>query len=118
MRTETKLIRLRKAIPVLWGILCLLSMLLSGVELSANAASAGITVNPSESIQAAINDATSGDTILVLAGTYHESLEVNKSISLIGEGRDQTFIDGQNIQFIINITADNVTIEGFTIKAP
>lgn len=117
MRTETKLIRLKKAIPVPCLILCLLSMILSGVELSANAASAGITVNPSESIQAAINNATSGDTILVLAGTYHESLEVNKSISLIGEDRDQTFIDGQDNQFIINITADNVTIEGFTIQS-
>jgi len=117
MRTETKLVRLKKVIPVLGTILCLLSTLLSGVELSANATSAGITVNPSDSIQAAINNATNGDTILVRAGTYNESLEINKSISLIGEDRDQTFIDGQDNQFIINVTADNVTIEGFTIQS-
>lgn len=97
-------------------ILCLLSILPSRFELSANAGSANVIVSPSESIQAAINNATTGDTILVLAGTYNESLVVNKSISLIGEDENKTIINGQNNQFIINITADNVTIEGFTIQ--
>jgi parallel beta-helix repeat protein len=78
-----------------------------------------ISVNPPESIQAAINTnaTTTGSTILVHAGTYEESLVVNKSISLIGDGRDQTIIDGQNNLFIINITADNVIIEGFTFRS-
>jgi parallel beta-helix repeat protein len=74
-------------------------------------------VNPSESIQAAINNATPESTIFVRAGTYQESLVINKSISLIGEDRDQTIVEGQNSQFIIYITADNVNIEGFTVDS-
>ena len=116
MRIEKKLIRFEKATSVLCIILCLLSILPSRFELSANAGSANVIVSPSESIQAAINNATTGDTILVLAGIYNESLVVNKSISLISEDRDQTIINGQNNQSIINIAADNVTIEGFTIQ--
>ncbi|MGD0978403.1 MAG: NosD domain-containing protein [Candidatus Bathyarchaeia archaeon] len=74
-------------------------------------------MSPSESIQAAINNATAGDTILVSAGMYNESLQINKSISLIGEDTNRTIINGQNSQFVISITADNVTVEGFTITS-
>jgi parallel beta-helix repeat protein len=118
MSTKKKSVKLEKAISILSLILCLLSISPSGFKLSAKADSNIVTVNPSESIQAAINNATTtGSTILVRAGTYQESLVVNKSISLIGDGREQTIIDGQNNQFIINITADNVVIEGFTIRS-
>jgi parallel beta-helix repeat protein len=116
MSVEKKLGKLEKTISVLCIILCLLLVLPSKFELSANASSTSVIVSPPESIQAAINNAAAGDTILVSAGTYNESLIVNKSISLIGEGIDQTIINGQNNQFIINITADNVTMEGFTIQ--
>jgi len=112
-----KSVKLEKTITVLCLILCLLLILPSGFELPAKADFDIVTVNPSESIQAAINNATTGSTILVRAGTYQESLVVNKTISLIGDGRDQTIIDGQNNQFIINITANNVIIEGFTIRS-
>jgi parallel beta-helix repeat protein len=117
MYTWMKPVGLKKALSVLCVTLCLLSTLSAGAILSAKAASASVIVGPSDSIQAAINNATAGDTILVLVGTYNESLEVNKSISLIGEGIDQTIIDGQNNQFTINITVDNVNIEGFTIQS-
>lgn len=108
---------LEKAILVLCATLCLLSTLSSGVELSTKGGSASVVVRPSDSIQAAIDNATTGSTIFVSAGVYHESLQIYKSIALIGEGRDQTTIDGQNYQYIINITADNVYIEGFTIQS-
>jgi parallel beta-helix repeat protein len=117
MSTKKKSVKSEKTISVLCLILCLLSILPSGFELPAKADFDIVTVNPSESIQAAINNATTGSTILVRAGTYQESLIVNKSISLIGEGRDQTIIEGENNQFIINITANNVIIEGFTIRS-
>jgi parallel beta-helix repeat protein len=73
-------------------------------------------VSPSESIQAAINNATAGDIILVSAGIYNESLQINQSISLIGEDRDTTIINAQNSTFIVNIEANNVTIQGFTLE--
>jgi parallel beta-helix repeat protein len=61
------------------------------------------------SIEAAINAATSGDTILVASGTYG-SVVVNKAVKLIGEDRNTT------ITGYIKVTADNVVISGFTIK--
>ena len=39
-------------------------------------------------IQPAIAAAAPGDTVLVLAGTYSQSLDINKGIQLIGQGAD------------------------------
>jgi len=73
-------------------------------------------------IQTAINanETKSGDTISIDEGIYFENVEVNKSVSLIGENRDMTIIqpisnDFQSIVFLINRT-DGVVIEGFTIQ--
>ena len=68
-------------------------------------------------IQEAINSATEGDTIFVLSGrTYYENLVVNKTVSLIGENRETTIIDGNRTKNVIYITVDNASIRGFTIK--
>lgn len=66
-------------------------------------------------IQEAIDMATSGDTIIVKAGTYRENLLLNKSLSLIGEERNSTIIEGEGN--VTEITACNVTITGFTIRS-
>lgn len=55
------------------------------------------------SIQTAINEATSGDTITLEAGTYYENLVIDKSINLIGAGKDITFINGQQKGIVIYI---------------
>src|SRR5436309_16038890 len=47
-------------------------------------------------IQAAVSAAANHDTIQVAAGTYKESVTVNKSLSLIGAGAGQTIIDLTN----------------------
>jgi hypothetical protein len=39
------------------------------------------------SIQSAINDATSGDTVFVYSGTYYENIVIDVSINLIGENK-------------------------------
>jgi len=67
-------------------------------------------------IQEAINNASSGEVIFVHKGTYYENVVVNKTVSLIGEERVSTIIDGNNTNNIISITATNVTIHGFTIR--
>lgn len=67
-------------------------------------------------IQQAINHANLGDTIFVYNGTYHEHIVINKSISLIGEDRNNTIIDGGEIGTVISITANNVTVNRFTIQ--
>jgi len=67
-------------------------------------------------IQEAINNATSGDKVFVRMGIYYEHVIVNKSVSLVGEDKDSTIIDGNETGNVISITANNVSIEGFTIK--
>jgi parallel beta-helix repeat protein len=67
-------------------------------------------------IQEAINAANPGDTILVLEGIYVENIVINKTVTLIGENMENTIIDGNRNGTVINVTVDNVTISGFTIK--
>jgi len=69
-------------------------------------------------IQWAIGNASDGDTIFVRAGTYYEHVVVNKTVSLIGENRSTTIIDGNRTwDPVIRIVADNVTITGFTLQS-
>jgi len=67
-------------------------------------------------VQAAINNATPGDTIFVHQGIYHENIVVNKSISIIGENKNKTMIDGGGSGVVVRIVADNVSLSGFTIQ--
>jgi len=82
----------------------------------ANAAPSTLIVHDGESIQEAINNASSGDIIYVLSGTYQENIVINKSITLIGENRENTIIDGGGIGNVISIQASDVNISGFTIQ--
>lgn len=68
-------------------------------------------------IQEAVNAASPGDTIYVRNGTYIENIIINKTITLIGENRDGTIIDGNLTSTIIRINrANNVTVTGFTMQ--
>lgn len=67
-------------------------------------------------IQEAVNTASSEDTIYVYNGTYFEHIVVNKTVSLIGEDKYNTIVDGGSTGNVINVTAKNVNINGFTIQ--
>jgi parallel beta-helix repeat protein len=68
------------------------------------------------SIQSAIDAANSGDTIFVYNGIYHENVVINKDgISLVGEDKDTTIINGSGTGDVCYIAADWVDITGFTI---
>lgn len=67
------------------------------------------------SIQAAVNNATSEDTVILAPGTYQENLILNKSIAIVGEDRNTTIIDGSNAQTVISIKSDNVTVQDLTV---
>lgn len=70
-----------------------------------------------QTIQEAINNAESGDTIFVSSGVYYEHIQVNKTLILIGEDRETTIIDGEKrFETIVKVTADNVRITGFTLR--
>jgi len=68
------------------------------------------------SIQEAVNAATDGDTIIVRTGIYYENVVVNETISLIGENRMNTIIDGNHTSDVMHVTANNVNITGFTFR--
>jgi parallel beta-helix repeat protein len=67
-------------------------------------------------IQEAINNAQSGDKIYVKEGTYEENIKITKSIELVGESMDFTIISGVEDDHVVDIEADGVTVEGFTIQ--
>jgi parallel beta-helix repeat protein len=67
-------------------------------------------------IQEAINAAYDGDSIFVRAGTYCENVVVNKTVSLCGESRATTIIDGNETGDCVHVTAGGVKICDFTIR--
>lgn len=69
-------------------------------------------------IQDAVSDAATGDTVFVYdeSSPYRENLYVTKSITLSGEDRNTTIINGKNVRETILIKGDSVTIKGFTIQ--
>jgi parallel beta-helix repeat protein len=70
------------------------------------------------SIQEAINanETLNGHTIFVEAGTYFENVNINKSLTLIGEKRSSTIVDGNLRGTVVHVSADNVIITEFTIQ--
>jgi len=72
-----------------------------------------------DTIQGAIdaNETIDGHVIFVEAGTYYENVLVNKTVSLVGESRENTLVDGDGTGSVISITTNNVVIDGFTVSS-
>jgi parallel beta-helix repeat protein len=71
-------------------------------------------------IQEAIDCSKPGDTVYISNGLYYEHLNISKSITLIGEEKNQVVIvpSGMKHQDLINITANGVTISNLTLTNP
>ncbi len=72
-------------------------------------------------IQTAIDAANSGDTIYVYQGIYPEHVVISKNISLLGEDKNTTIIDGQDFMYVVSVMSqgtnlDTVVVNGFTIR--
>ena len=82
------------------------------------AGAAMIIVDPDGSIQAAINDASAGDYIVVQSGVYFEDINVNKQLSLEGvdTGKGYPIINaGDSSVSAITLSADGIVLVGFEV---
>jgi parallel beta-helix repeat protein len=67
-------------------------------------------------IQDAVNAAQNGDTVFVHSGTYFEHVIINKALTLVGEDKDNTIIDGSFNGTTVKVTVNNVRISKFTLQ--
>lgn len=72
-------------------------------------------VSPGQSIQAAINGASPGDTVQVNPGTYTESLTLSKTVNLVGTNAATTFIQAVAGQRVITVSAPLTNAAAFMI---
>ena len=66
-------------------------------------------------IQWAVDNASNEDIIQVDKGIYFENIVIDKTIHLIGAGRNKTIIDGGSKGTVIEIKGDDVSISEFGI---
>jgi parallel beta-helix repeat protein len=76
----------------------------------------GTMAHPYKNITVALQYTLARSTIYVSNGTYNERIVINETISLIGENKKITIIDGDGIGTVVEIRADNVFLSGFTIN--
>lgn len=63
-----------------------------------------------------LDEAAPGATIEIPSGIYREQLRITKPVTLVGVGDTPPIIDGDGSGDIIEITAPDVTLKGFTIR--
>jgi parallel beta-helix repeat protein len=68
-----------------------------------------------ESITQAIEDARDGDIIYIYKGVYKENIVIDKRLTIIGEDREETIIDGRYKDFVIEILKESV-IKNLTVR--
>jgi parallel beta-helix repeat protein len=107
--------------------------LMAALELIAPSAAvaATATVGPGQSIQAAIDAASPGDTIVVAPGVYREDVQINKNnITLQGAPgstelappgaarvtQNSCYVSASNFDGICIRSANGVTVSGFTVR--
>ena len=74
-------------------------------------------VTPGDSIQAAVDGASAGDTVFIYTGTYYESVVIPIPIKLVGENQQTTIIDGGGSSKVVYIDGtDYVEISTLRIK--
>jgi len=71
---------------------------------------------PYQHINDAVENSTTGDYIFVFKGVYNENIVVDKSLSIVGENKNKTIIDGMYNKFVILIIKNNVNICNFSIR--
>ena len=86
------------------------------------------SASPCLTVQYAVDQASAGDTIDIAAGTYHESVHLRKSLTLLGAGASgsaktvidgdpksgdaSVFVDGRDVDGTVAVTIKDVAVDG------
>ncbi len=108
---------------VWWLVLMLLVTGLLGINAPLAMAAVLVDVYPGDNIQAKLATVSVGGTLLVHAGVYHQSIRIEKSVHLVGDGAildgkapadpgTNLYIDG----IILNPNTTDVVVEGFEVR--
>ncbi len=65
-------------------------------------------------LQAAIDSASDGDTLILLSGSYSGSLTIHRPLSLLGNGH--SIIDGEGVSHVITVSAPDVLLQGLNVQ--
>lgn len=111
---------MKKGKRLLFSLLCFAIILSFIIPISPPAKASPSTIyvpDDYSTIQAAVDAASPGDTIIVRDGTYIENVDVNKSLILQSEnGAEATIVEASNsIDYVFHISADEVYISGFKL---
>jgi lysozyme len=112
---------LRKTVSAIMLSLLVISTLTSTFNIQSVKAEPTTRIVPDDypSIQAAVNAANPGDTVIVRAGTYIENVDVNKDhLTIKSEsGAELTIVQAANSDDnVFDVTADYASITGFTVQ--
>lgn len=109
---------LRLPISAMFVVLLLTCLCLSSVSVRPVKSLSRTIIVPDDypTIRDAVDVADDGDTVFVKQGLYYESgITISRSISLLGQDRETTIIEGTEYAHMLIVNADNVTIKGFTV---
>src|SRR5512141_3260526 len=99
----------RWMLSIALAVLVLVAIQLLLAKPLAQARPASTLINCSGPIQACIDAANDGDTILIAAGRYTESLTLSKPVSLTGVSRDTTIIHAMAGQRVLTVTGATIS---------
>ncbi len=100
----------------------------SGEFVTTTGADSGNCVSaPCATVNYAISQASAGESINVAAGSYNQTVDIDKSVTLLGAGAGKTTIDGSGLDptaqgyygvVFVGNAGGPVTVSGFTITNP
>jgi parallel beta-helix repeat protein len=67
-------------------------------------------------IQDAIDDANDGYMVFVYAGIYYENITIYHVITVMGENKNTTIIDGYETDNVVYIVGNGICFSGFTVQ--
>jgi len=92
-------------------------LLAAGAAAVAIADGAAYDVGPGESIQEAVNAASSGDIITVQPGAFRENLDIGKPLTIqAAAGASRPLLDGRSLGCALTLRAEGISITGFDIR--